>query len=153
MNATELRGQMMFMTWVQETYPDLYQAVLNRVASQEVATQGVAVNNRQLGQVGPPAPEMESWWSKASTAFMSLGVTYLGLKNQRDVLKINLERAKKGLPPISNENLTAPIVQTRVDVSPEVMDKLTAGVGTQMNKVLLFGGIALLGVLLFMRKK
>ena len=168
--SRQVRGQMMFLTWVNENYPDLYQAVLNRVASQQVASQHVARriarrNKRRVAQrvaarnglgqtVGPPAAEIvdTSWWAKAAGAFTALGTTYLGLKNQRDVLKINLERAKQGLPPISNEDLTAPIVQTRVDLSPEVMQQLTAGAGLQINKVLMFAGVGLLAFML-MRKK
>lgn len=170
--SRQVRGQMMFLTWVNENYPDLYQAMLNRVASQQVAQRAARRNKRRgalrrgmkrnvqrgsstLGQVvGPPAPETveTSWWSKAATAFTALGTTFLGLKNQRDVLKINLERAKQGLPPISNEDLTAPIVQTRIDLSPEVLQQLTAGAGMQINKIMMFAGVGLL-IFMMMRKK
>lgn len=137
----QVRAKAQFLTWAHETFPDLYEAVLTRVAEENAHLAG-------LGQ-----EETQSWWQKAATAFTALGTTYLGLKNQRDIMKINLQRAQMGQAPISGEDLTAPVVQTRIDLDPDTVAKLTQGAGMQVNKILLFGGIALVGVLLLMRNK
>ncbi len=140
--APQVRSRLQFLTWARETFPDLYSAAMS------------AAENNTLSGLGVHGEEVtsESWWRKAAGAFTALGTTYLGLKNQRDIMQINLERAKTGQPPISGEDLTAPIVQTRIDLPPETIDRLTAGAGAQVNKMLMFGAIALVGVLIFMRR-
>lgn len=145
MTAQQTRARLQFLTWVKETFPNLYSAAMAEVEQSDEAQQLVG-----LGQVmGPTAPSTgESWWQKAAGAFTALGTTYLGLKNQRDIMAINLERAKLGQAPISGEDLTAPVMQTRIELPQDVIDSLVGGAGGQINKILLWGGAALLAFML-----
>ncbi len=141
MTPQQTRARLQFLTWARQRFPELYAAAI-----------GVTDNAAPgLGQVEATVTG-DTWWNKAAGAFTALGTTYLGLKNQRDILKINLERAQRGEPPISSEDLTAPVVQTQVVLPQDTINKLTAGAGTQINKILLFGAAAVLGFMLFMRK-
>jgi len=141
--APQVRARLQFLTWARETFPDLYYAATD-----------VAENNTLSG-LGVHGEETttDSWWQKAAGAFTTLGTTYLGLKNQRDIMAINLERAKAGQPPISGEDLTAPIVQTRIDLPEGTIERLTAGAGAQVNKMLMFGALGLVAVLIFMKRR
>ncbi len=140
----QTRARLQFLTWLSETFPELYAAASSAADSNANVLAGLGQN--EIVSSGT------SWWEKLAGAATVLGTTYLGLKNQRDILKINLERAQRGEPPISGEDLTAPVIQTRIELQPETIDKLTAGAGAQINKMLLFGAAAIVAIMLFMRR-
>ena len=134
-------SKLQFLTWVQKRFPDLYAAAMERAESEEFSD--------QLAGLGEDEPKT-SFWSKVGGALTGLGTTYLTLKNQRDAMKLNLQRAQQGLPPV-DIGATAPVVRTEIDLPPDVVSKLTSEAGMNVNKVLLFGGAALVAFML-MRK-
>lgn len=137
MISQQAQAQAQFLTWVRKRFPELYFAAVD-----------VADENGLSGL----GAEGDSWWQRASGALLGLGTTYLALKNQRDAMRLNLARAEQGLPPV-DVSATAPVIRTEIDLPPDVINKLTTGAGTQVNKILLFGGVALLAVMLLMQRK
>lgn len=126
-----------FAQWLKNEHPAIFQRAV------KIASQG-----ETLGALGA---ETGGFWSKFSTAALGLGTTYLALKNQRDAMKINLERAQQGQPPIDVAT-SAPVVRTQVDMSPELTQKLVSTAGAGINKTLLLAGAGILALLFFMRK-
>lgn len=141
-----LQARVQFADWLKSEHPVLFERAVT-----------IAENftNNGLGQMGPPAPTATvttavataplSFWQKFSEAAAGLGVTYLTLKNQRDAMKINLERAQAGLPPIDMAT-SAPVITTQVDLSPELTNRLMSTAGEGINKMLL---LAAAGVAVF----
>lgn len=132
----QAQARIHFADWLKATHPGIFERA---VAAAEQSTQTL----EGLGE--EPA---KSFWEKFTETAVALGTTYLTLKNQRDAMKINLERARTGQPPIDIAT-TAPVIRTQVDVSPELQDRLISTAGEGINKILLYGGIALLGFMVF----
>ncbi len=105
---------------------------------------------KQLAGLG--ASEGESFWDKLSGNLTKLGTTYLTLRNQKEAMEINLERARQGMPPLDIAT-TAPVVRTQIDLPPDVVNRITSEAGTGLNKILLFGGIAVIAVMLIKKMK
>lgn len=139
---SEALARVQFADWLKKTHPEIFKRAVK-----------IAESGNQLGLMGPPANGGgNGFWSKFSKAAAGLGTTYLALKNQRDMMKLNLERARQGQPPIDPAT-AAPVVRTQVDVSPELTERLVAGAGRGLNTTLLFAGAAVLLVVLMMGRK
>lgn len=121
MNHPQARIQ--FAKWLKVNHPVIFSQAVKAAAASQFAGLG----------------ETTSFWSKFTTAAAGLGTTYLALKNQRDAMKINLERAQTGLPPI-DVAASAPTVRTQVDLSPELTNRLVSTAGEGINKTLLLVG-------------
>jgi hypothetical protein len=137
MNQAEARVQ--FADWLKREHPEIFK-------------RAVAIAEKQTQALGALGAEGESFWSKFTKAAAGLGTTYLALKNQRDMMRLNLERARQGQPPLDVAT-SAPVVRTQVDVSPELTERLVSTAGEGLNKTLLLAGAAVVAVLVFMRKK
>ena len=124
-----------FVTWLQDKHPELLTAVLTK---------------SELGQV-KEAPK-KSLWDKIIDGVTAIGPAYLQYEAQRKMLKLNIDRAKQGLPPLDPDVYGAvPTIRTEVDISPEMAGQLKAGImGIGMNTLLLIG--AGLAVFMLMRK-
>jgi hypothetical protein len=131
-------ARLQFMTWLKKTNPGLYREVVKRA---DASTLGAAENGE--GET--------SWWQKAVAGLATVGTTYLTLKNQRDAMKINLQRAQQELPPIDMGD-SAPVVRTQIDLPPDVITKITTSADTNINKMLLFGAAAVAAIMLFMNR-
>lgn len=100
--------------------------------------------NYYFGQTPPstPAPaEKPSWWQNLIQTAVP---AYLQYKQQREFQKLNIERARQGLPPISVEEyraMTPPAATVEVGMSP------------QTRNMLLLGGLGLGALLLFTMKR
>jgi len=129
-------SQAQFLTWLKNRHPELYSATIEQA---EMST---------LSGLGAE----ESVWSKIVNGVSSLGTTYLALKNQKDLLALNLERAKAGQPPL-DAGATAPVVRTQIDLPPELMSQLQQGAADTTKKILIYGGAGLLGFVLLKKLK
>lgn len=138
MNGNQGQARIQFAQWLKDNHPELFKAALAKAAN-ATAT---------LSALG--AEEGSSFWSKFGKAALGLGTTFLALKNQRDAMKINLERAQQGQPPIDVAT-SAPVIRTQVDVSPELQRELISTAGAGINKTLLLAGAGLAAFLLFNR--
>lgn len=133
MNETQARIQ--FMAWVQDSFPALAAAAIDYADTPGAAGLGAE----------------HSFWSKLTSGLTSLGTTYLALDNQRKALKINLERAKTGQPPIDMAS-TAPVIRTQVEIDPALASKLASGIGGGINTTMLLVGAAALAFFFFTKK-
>ncbi len=134
----QIPARILFANWLMETNPYLYEKAI-----------AYAKRSPQLSGLGAAD---KSFWQKFTEGAAALGTTYLSLKNQRDAMKINLERAKMGQPPIDMAT-SAPVIRTQVSVDPNTARELMSGVGAGVNKTLLFGGAAALGLMLYLKKR
>ena len=136
---TQAQARLQFADWLKNAHPEIFARAV-RVAEKSTATL------QSLGE-----EETKSFWQKFGDAAIGIGTTYLSLKNQRDAMKINLERAQAGLPPI-DASTSAPVIKTQVDLSPELTNRLVSTAGEGLNKTLMFAGAAVLALFLFMKK-
>ena len=144
----EAMARVQFADWLKRTHPEIFKRA---VAIAEKGTQTAELGLWGGGGNGGNGGG-NGFWSKFSKAAAGLGTTYLALKNQRDMMKLNLERARQGQPPLDPAT-TAPVVRTQVDVSPELTERLVTGAGRGLNTTLLFAGGAILLVMLMMGRK
>ena len=143
-----VRTNLGFAAWVRANHPQIYKQAV-RIADQAVARKAEAMemaNNRRAGLEGLGLTVAEEttaktgWFNTFLQAAAGLGTTYLSLKNQRDQLAMNIERAKLGQEPLDFAG--QPIITTQVQLPAGTVDKITASAGMQVNKILLFGGLA-----------
>lgn len=144
------RAKLQFAAWLKQSHPQIYKraakaadvAVAHRA---EAATNALNARNANgLGQVTNGAAETEAkagWFNTFLKSAATLGTTYLTIKNQQDQMDLNIERAQAGLPPL--DIAQQPILTTQIQLPPETVSKITASAGMQVNKILMFGGLAL----------
>lgn len=141
----------MFLTEFLATYsPEVYAAVMEQVpeAAQAIATPpGMEGFGTMYGFGQTPQPTQQAtaepqpaWWEKALSAAAGIGESYFQYKAQKDVLKIQQQRAEQGLPPISTEAY-APTIRHSVDIPPEFKQ---AAMGTGTLVALGLGALAIM---------
>lgn len=148
-NAHQARLQ--FATWLKEKHPDIYSAALRRAEKwrrEWGEARGNAATLEGLGAEG----ETQSFWDKFREGVTTLGTTYLTYKTQRDAMDLNMTRAEQGLPPIDT-SFAAPVVRTQIDLTPEVATRLQETGTDMLQKVLIFGGLAVAAVLIVTKMK
>jgi len=129
MNHANARVQ--FADWLKSEHPQIFAAAIKKAGE---------------GELGDT--HTQSFWQKFTTAATGLGTTYLALRNQREAMKINLERAKAGQPPIDIAT-SAPVVRTQVDISPELTSRLISTAGEGLNRTMIYAGLGVLAFLAF----
>lgn len=132
---SEAQARIDFAKWLKSEHPAIFARALKVAANSTLSGLGAT----------------EGFWSKFTKAAAGLGTTYLALKNQRDAMKINLQRAQDGQPPIDVAT-SAPAIRTQVDLSPELTQQLVATAGTGINKTLLLAGAGIAAFFLFYKK-
>ena len=68
-------------------------------------------------------PPKKSWWNNFTTAVGDVGGKFLQYKSQQKVLRLQLQRAKQGLPPLDMRRL-APVIKVQPELSPEMVDDM-----------------------------
>jgi len=130
------KSRIEFAQWLKNTHPQIFNRAVAVAENQTATLEGLGEEPK------------ESFWSKFTKAAAGLGTTYLALKNQRDVMKLNLERAQQGQPPIDAAT-SAPVVRTQVDMSPELTNRLVSTAGAGINRTLLLAGAAIAAFMIF----
>lgn len=136
MNATA-KARAAFITWLRDTNPEAYQAAMKRASS-----------GSSLGDTAPASTGFD--WKKFIDAATAATTAVFQTKAQRDMLKVNIERAKAGLPPMDT-SFAAPVIRTQFDVSPEVAQSLQQSAQAGMMNIALIGGAALIAFMLLRR--
>lgn len=116
-SSIEARGTAGFVAWLKRDFPQAYAALANKRPD-------LLRNGAGLGQT-----EKASRGQQIADFVMPLLQVY----QQRQILKLQLERAKKGQPPVDVEAYAAPA--TRVEVE--------AGAKTQRTGLLIAGAVGL----------
>lgn len=100
--------------------------------------------------VGPTIPEEqaeEGWLDKLIGAATTIAPAYLQFQQQKEILDMQLERAKQGLPPLETAYM-APTVRVQTELGPEAQraarEGITAGLGTLAFPLILVAGAFLL---------
>lgn len=108
----------------------------------------------QLGQATPPiAPTIpeekaeEGWLDKLIGAASTIAPAYIQFKQQQDILDMQIERAKQGLPPLESAYI-APTVRVEAGMTPEMMTTARRGITEGLQNIaipaMLIGGVLLL---------
>lgn len=128
-----------FLGFLSVYSPEVYAEVMSQVPEAAAAVsmtphmQGLGMF---LGQAPAPqtttaaAPPQQAWWEKALAAATEIGGAYFGYQAQKDILKVQTQRAQQGLPPIPTEAY-APTIRHSVDIPPEFRQQVMGG-GTLM---------------------
>ena len=102
----------------------------------------VPVGTYGLGQAEAPAPAPEPSWADKLFSFAEKAIpAYFAYETQKDVSKINVERAKQGMPPV-DPGAIAPQVKVVHDVSAPMQREIQQFKLGGVN-LLLWGGLAL----------
>lgn len=86
---------------------------------------------------GPTIPEEqaeEGWLDKLIGAATTIAPAYLQFQQQKDILDMQLERAKQGLPPLETAYM-APTVRIQTELTPEAARTARAGIAEGMGKL------------------
>jgi hypothetical protein len=140
------QARLQFVTWLKNKYPNLYYAAMDQAEMAGGNLAGLGFDPSAI----VTATSEPSIWERFSAGALALGSTYLSLQNQRDEMKLNLARAEQGLPPIEAGS-TGPVLRTEIDLSDDVVEKIVAGAGVNINKVLIFAAVGL-GAFMLLRK-
>lgn len=138
-----VRAALEFASWLRINHPKLFRQAAEK-ADLAIEIRNERAAGRGLGQiVGPPAPETTDktgWFETFMKIAGGLGATYFSLDAQKKQLEINIQRAQMGLSPIDVAG--NPVITTEVVIDASTVDKITKSAGLQINKILLFGGLA-----------
>jgi hypothetical protein len=124
-------NQKNFVVWTKKNFPKLYQA---------------AILDMQKGEMGGFA----DFFTGITDSITNLAPSYLQFRQQKSLMKMQLKRAKAGLPPANVSDYT-PVIKTRVDLAPDTRTALVGGVKDMLMPLAIGGGILL--VILAMKKK
>lgn len=100
-----------FLNWLAKTRPDFMRAVIR------AAKRNGAIEPFGFGQ-DEETEEDKAWWETLIDTAGQLATQYYQVQSQRDIIKMNAERAKQGLPPIDTSDV-APRVGVDVAIDWE----------------------------------
>jgi hypothetical protein len=160
-----------FAAWLQDKMPDVFavaeQAAMNQSERLKAMQAGV-YGGAQLGgfmdfftapvetikeATTATVTAVKSTWEKLLDGAIAGGTAYLTYQNQKDMLALNIERAKAGLPPVDSAT-TAPVIRTVVDLDPTLARDITSNIGSSINRnMMIFGGLAIAALLFFGMRK
>ncbi len=102
------RPQKQFLHWMKLNQPAVYAAATR--SANETATLGAADTT--------PAPTQgQGWWGNFIDAAKQLVPVIVQAKSQKDILDVQLTRARQGLPPLNTSQI-APTVQIQAGLTP-----------------------------------
>ena len=109
-----------FLKWADTIKPGLKDKLLD-----------AANTSAGLGQVSPPSiiaqpvAESETWWQKVLNAAPNVFATWLQTKQQKDVAKLQLDRARQGLAPLDVSQYAPPPITVQHEVTTATMSPET----------------------------
>lgn len=92
--AERQRNRQRFVTWLKTRQPKVWALVKSRIGAPPAAGLG-ALSADETG-----ATSSESWWQKLTGTVTNLLQTKLAYDTQKDLLQVQLDRAKEGQPPL-----------------------------------------------------
>lgn len=145
---TQTENRALYLAWLRETAPTLY-------------WDAIRIANNGPKEYDPGAISgVGGFWSNVGSTFSNvaqsvaqavpqLATAYAGYQNQKELIKVNTQRAQQGLAPYvmgADGQLTVAQGQGYTDAEWRL-----AQTGNSTNTLLIGGGIALLAVILLMR--
>lgn len=141
-------AQQGFIDFLKKSHPRLY-----RVAMQKAAKVVGAQSLSGMGDI-----DWGNLFTNITDAVSKAAPAVLQLKQQKDLMKVQLQRAKAGQPPIdpgTYAQYATPSTAVSAEAPYSGFNVQTYAGGLPMSKILTFGGIALAGIaaLYFLTKK
>jgi len=124
-----------FLSWVgTHISPDAKETIIS------------AVNSGGLGadNVGPNQPASEPWYSKIIDAAQKILPAYAQYKTQKEIVDLQIDRAKSGQPPLDVSQYTAPPITVQHQLGP-----VSQAISPQ-TKTMLWIGARLIGALILL---
>lgn len=116
------RAQNDFLLMLKTKRPDIFNRLMLFLQQRGDAFNGLS----GLGETVPAATE-SNWWDKIISGLQTIVPTYAQYQMSRDLYSLNLERTKKGLPPIDASALSP---QVQVGATPQTLMVIGAlGIG------------------------
>lgn len=165
-------ARLQFADWLQSNMPQVFQGAAEAASAHESAQAALfEAKKATLGELGiswggftdffvepviettaPIATATKSTWQSFLDGAIAAGTAYLSLENQKDMLALNIERAKSGLPPL-DPGLTAPVIKTQIDIDPALARSLMSDVGSTINRNMLVIAAVGLAAIFFLGRK
>lgn len=147
-------NEMAHVEWFREYFPKTTQEALIRATDNYNAGLGAVPSLspqtypfKAATPTFKPAMPTKSWFTNFTDSIGKIGPALVQYKTQKNIMKIQLDRAKRGLPPLDTSQL-APTFRVQPELSPEMYSDLKS------YAIPAAVGIALLlGLVLFTRKK
>lgn len=167
-------ARVQFADWLQSEMPKVFQGATEKASAYQSARAALfEAKKATLGELGiewgaitdffvePVMPDLttttstapeKSFWENFLDGAIAAGTAYLSLENQKDMLALNIERAKAGLPPL-DPGMTAPVIKTQIDIDPALAKSLMSDVGSSINRnMLIIAAVGLFAILFLGRK-
>lgn len=144
-----------YVNWVAQAHPEVIEEAAQRDPNVAEALEGLGVllpniDLTQVKKTTTPVIDTSSWgkqttsslfdpekWKAVGTSLSQAGSALLPLYQQQQIMKLQLERAKQGLPPLDTSALTAES-GVQVGINPATR-----------NTILMVAGLAVGGLLLY----
>lgn len=141
--AERERNRAAFVGWLRRTFPQLADKAAKLV---NLPTPGGA-------QLGAETTSQPSTWEKLFDTISTLGQSVLTYRTQKELLDMQLDRARQGLPPLDSSQY-APTVRVTTDPATIQTALSTAGAGISSTlRPLLVPGLIAVGAWLLLGKK
>lgn len=139
------RGRRLFLQWLRRVDPRIYNRAMLRVDINR------RVMGRGVGDLDLEDQGLNGLWDDIKGSVSDVIKTGLQMKQQRDLYKLQLARAERGLPPLDASKV-APVIRTQIEIGPETRGQLFSEVGG-MLKTYALPIAAGVGALMWIRKK
>lgn len=128
---TRAKAFSMLYTWLKANYP---KAVIDAESVKLGDVVATGQNSQSISNVDKP------WYEKVADTVLNILPSYAAYKGQQSLIKLNIERAKQGLPPVDTAS-----------VSPQV----NVGISADSKRIVYFalGGAALIALVALTRKR
>lgn len=146
-------SRLKYTRWLKKTNPMLFKVVTaeadirDKIQQKYMSkTRGLYGPNEIMGLGEEDTTESTpGFWDNLVSAAKTIIPTYIAAKQQRDIYKMQMARAERGLPPL-NAAQVAPVIRTQIDMGPQ----MTQGIKKMI--IPLGIGAAALGVFFMMKK-
>ena len=129
-----IKNKFLFAQMVKRKYPEIYRAAIDRIEPiMSLNGLGAETTEKQSGFI-------DSLISSISTAMPA----YLQLKQQQTLFKMQMDRAKAGLPP-ANVADYAPVLKTQVDIAPDTRNALISETSSMLKPLFLTSALLIAG--------
>lgn len=127
------RSKKKFLKWLNRNHPDVLKRALDRA--------GLSKSQVGLSGLGQNESNDTPWYDKVFNMVGSAAESYLGYEQQKELIKLNQERAEQGLPPLDQP----PAIRVEGEAGPETRKAVQEGImGAASQYVpLVLGGLVL----------
>ena len=144
---TQIAAQKQYIDWIRKNDPFLW----------EVAKKRLQLLKTEMGDTAPQPISISSIFSNLVETVKAAAPSLLQIKQQKDIMDMQIKRAKQGLPPANVEDYTPsvkiqPVItsETEAAITRVASQTLNEGIGGIIRK---YGFFVALGLGLFVFRK